>query len=145
MEWRRIVEEDRRRRVTTGKSGYPPPLDFNLVGEVERRELEKIKEFAGIQSDLTIDSYEKHFEYRPEEVVRRISPRPIFFATTETSVVVPTDETIAFYEKAKEPKKPWVVPASTAGSRLGTHMSGHGYAELIAKAFLDRFKKWIPP
>ena len=65
--------------------------------------------------------------------------------TVATSVVVPPDEAVSLYEKAREPKKLWIIPPASASFRYATHMHGHGYSEYLADAFIDWFNQWIPP
>lgn len=68
----------------------------------------------------------------------------MFFVTAETSVIVPPDESVSLYERAREPKKLWIIPRSDASFRYATHLKGHGYSDVVADAFLDWFRQWIP-
>lgn len=146
LEWRKIIEENRSQRVLTGKSRYVPSMDFLAFSKREAQEwIEMKKEFPGIMPDITVDTVERYLDYSPELVVDRISPRPLFLVTAETSVIVPPEETQYLYEKAREPKRMWIIPHSTADFRYATHSKGHGYSEPIARAFLDWLKQWIPP
>jgi len=145
LEWKRRVEEDRSRRISTGQSAYVSAFDFLAFSQRERQEWEEVqKEFPGVHPDITIETVEKYLEYKPEDVVDKISPRPIFFVTAETSVIVPPDESTFLYERAKEPKKLWIMPSHTASFRYATHLKGHGYSEPAARAFIDWYKQWIP-
>jgi uncharacterized protein len=146
LEWKSKIEENRRQRVLTGKSQYVPTFDFLAFSKRERREWDEMKkEFPGIMPDISVDTVEHYLEYEPELVVDRISPRPLFLVTAETSVIVPPDESDYLFQKAKEPKKLWIIPHSTADFRYATHSKGHGYSEPIAKEFIDWLNKWIPP
>ena len=53
----------------------------------------------------TLESVEAIIEYRPEQVADRISPRPVLFIHINNDVVVPVEESLNMYEKAREPKK----------------------------------------
>lgn len=146
LDWKKKIEENRRQRTLTGNSAYVSTFDFLAFSQRERQEWDAMrKEFPKIMPDITVDTVERYLEYEPELVVDRISPRPLFLVTAETSVIVPPDESDFLYQKAREPKKLWVIPHSTADFRYATHSKGHGYSEPVANAFLDWLKQWIPP
>ena len=127
--WKERVAEERARRVVTGESTYVSAFDFLAFSERERAEWEELqKEFPTTHPDITIETVEKYLEYRPEDVVDRIAPRAVFFVTAETSVIVPPDESVSLYERAREPKKLWIIPKSGASFRYATHLKGHGTA-----------------
>lgn len=61
-------------------------------------------------SDQTLDSAEAIVEFRPEEVLQLVSPRALMFVHGEQDTVVPVDESISMYERAREPKRLLLVP-----------------------------------
>jgi fermentation-respiration switch protein FrsA (DUF1100 family) len=145
LKWKDRIAEERLSRVTTGRSTYVPTFDFLAFSEQERAEWTELKkEFPTALPDITIETIEQYLEYRPEAVVAQISPRPVFFVTTATSVIVPPDECQSLYNKAGDPKKIWIIPPADASFRYATHMKGHGYSPHVAQAFLDWFREWIP-
>lgn len=145
LAWKTRIAEERTRRVTSGESTYVSTYDFLAFGAKERAEWDELeKEFPGSHPDITIETAEKYLEYRPEQVVDQISPRPIFFVTAQTSIIVPPDESISLYEKARQPKQLWLIPPSGAAHRYATHLKGHGYSDAVVTAFLDWFREWIP-
>jgi fermentation-respiration switch protein FrsA (DUF1100 family) len=146
LKWKEMIAEERRMRVLTGENTYVSAFDFLAFGEKERAEWEELQgEFPTTHPPITIETAEKYLEYKPEAVVAQISPRPVFFVTAATSIIVPPDESQHLYDAAREPKKLWVIPPSGASFRYATHLKGHGYSEHVAKAFLDWFNEWIPP
>jgi uncharacterized protein len=143
--WKARIEEERRQRVLTGESTYVSTYDFLAFGAKERAEWDELqKQFPASHPDITIETAEKYLEYKPEQLVAQIAPRPVFFVTAETSVIVPPDESVSLHEKARDPKKLWIIPPSDASFRYATHMKGHGYSDAVATAFIDWFKEWIP-
>ena len=143
--WKARIEEERRTRTLTGVSTYVSAYDFLAFGAKERAEWTELeKEFPTTHPDVTIETAEKYLEYKPEQFVKRISPRPVFFVTAATSVIVPPDESVSLYKKAREPKKLWIIPPVDASFRYATHMKGHGYSDVVADAFVNFFKEWIP-
>ena len=146
LKWRDRIDEERQRRVLTGENTYASAYDFLAFGEKERAEWEEFeKDFPTAHPDITIETAEKYLEYKPEQLVAQISPRPVFFVTAATSIIVPPDESLHLYAAAREPKKLWIIPPAGAAMRYATHLKGHGYSENVAKAFIDWFKEWIPP
>jgi fermentation-respiration switch protein FrsA (DUF1100 family) len=146
LKWRDMIDEERRKRTLTGEATYVSAFDFLAFSEKERAEWAELQdEFPTTHPPITIETAEKYLEYKPEAVVAQISPRPVFFVTAATSVIVPPDESIHLFEAAKEPKKLWIIPPSGASFRYATHLKGHGYAAHVAKAFIDWFTQWIPP
>lgn len=143
--WKARIEEERQRRAVTGGSTYVSTYDFLAFGAKERAEWDELqKQFPASHPDITIETAEKYLEYKPERVVDQIAPRPVFFVTAETSVIVPPDESVSLYEKAREPKKLWIIPPADASFRYATHMKGHGYSDAVANAFIAWFEQWIP-
>ena len=49
--------------------------------------------------------------FKPERVVDRISPRPAFFIGVADDTLVPTEETLALFARAREPKRLHLFPA----------------------------------
>jgi hypothetical protein len=144
--WKARVEDERRTRAVTGESTYVSAFDFLAFGARERAEWEELqKVFPTSHPDITIETVEKYLEYKPEQFVKRIAPRPVMFVTAATSVIVPPDESVSLFKKAKDPKKLWIIPPADASHRYATHLKGHGYSEPVADAFLDWYKQWIPP
>jgi uncharacterized protein len=145
LKWKERIAEERLTRVVTGRSAYVPTFDFLAFSEQERAEWTELKkEFPTALPDITIETIEQYLEYKPEAVVAQISPRPVFFVTTATSVIVPPDECQSLYDKAREPKRIWIIPPADASFRYATHMKGHGYSPQVAEAFLGWFREWIP-
>jgi len=45
------------------------------------------------------------FSFNPEWVVDKIAPRPILFITTDNDRLVPPEESLHLYQRARQPKK----------------------------------------
>jgi len=145
LDWKSRVDEERRTRTLTGTSTYVSAYDFLAFGTRERAEWAVLeKEYPASHPDITLETVEKYLEYKPERVVRRIAPRPVFFVTAATSVIVPPDESVSLYRKARKPKKLWIIPPTDAAFRYATHLKGHGYSQAVADAFVDWYKQWLP-
>ena len=71
--------------------------------------------------------------YDPIRYIDQISPRPLFLIHGDHDTVVPVWMSHALYEKAREPKKLWIVPGA---DHLACHrVAGEQYVKDIAEFF----------
>ncbi len=118
LELLRRIDADRKARLTTGKSELMGPTGGILVGDpataAARDEVvRRIPEMENaISTDYSLATAEKLLEFKPVEVVARISPRAIMFIAAELDAVTPADDVVDMYERAGEPKKLWVIPGA---------------------------------
>lgn len=100
------VEEDRVRRVTTGKSKRVEPfVHYSLDPATEdyvQAELDPLIERSGRQVDLQLT--ESILAAKPETMAAAISPRPLFIAHGKNNKLHPPDAAEQLYAKAGEPK-----------------------------------------
>ena len=117
-EWLQLldrIEQDRRSRVLTGKSELFAPGEI-LVGdpstdEDRARVMSKIPEMGGYKGTVySVATAEKLLEFKPIDVVDRISPRAILYIVAERDTICPADQALEMYERTLEPKKLWVIP-----------------------------------
>jgi pimeloyl-ACP methyl ester carboxylesterase len=116
-EWREFLkrlERDRVRRVVEGTSEVVDRLEIMVPDPLSEKVLaEAVRAFPRAYFRLSLASAEKIIEFRPEDVVDRISPRAILFIHAGEDDLVPTDESRVMYERAKEPKRLVVLPGVT--------------------------------
>jgi fermentation-respiration switch protein FrsA (DUF1100 family) len=105
----RELEEDRKTRVLTGESRRVPRthIQWSTDPEIQPR-VKRIEEKEEFCNSLPLETAEAVIEYRPGDVVARISPRPILFLSVENDVLTPNEAAGELYEAAGEPKR-WVV------------------------------------
>jgi uncharacterized protein len=72
-------------------------------------------------------------QHDPIRYVDKISPRPLFFIHGTKDKIVPVGMSRTLFEKAKEPKKLWIVPG--AGHLTIRKMEGPQYEQSIAEFF----------
>ena len=117
-EWLQLldrIEKDRRSRVLTGKSELFAPGEI-LVGdpstdEDRARVMSKIPEMDSYKGTVySVATAEKLLEFKPIDVVDRISPRAILYIVAERDTICPADQALEMYERTLEPKKLWVIP-----------------------------------
>ena len=112
-EWRTLLEEleeDRKKRVLTGNSrmvslAYIMPDE---ASKARRQELLKIDPTAC--TELPLETVEAVIEFKPDEVVHQITPRPLLFTVAGRDILAPVEFTRELYDRAGEPKKFVVIP-----------------------------------
>lgn len=108
-EWCDFLEElsaDRAARVVDGAGAWvgpdhvavPDPKTVAWHDEVHERFPERVYK-------LPLESAERIIEYRPEDVVGRISPRPVLIIHVTDDRLVPAEQAYRLYERAGDPKK----------------------------------------
>ena len=120
-EWKEFlcrVEADRVKRVLTGAS---EPVRFGeiLVGSPKAKEGRRriIEEIAPPSPpyrtpDATLQTAEQILEYRPEQFVARLSPRPLLIVHGAADDITPVEEAEALHAAAGEPKKLVILPSA---------------------------------
>jgi fermentation-respiration switch protein FrsA (DUF1100 family) len=63
-----------------------------------------------MRCELSWETAEKTIEYKPIDVVDRISPRALLLIGAEKDTICPIEGYHKLYERAKEPKKLVVLP-----------------------------------
>jgi uncharacterized protein len=137
------VQEDRINRALTGKSkdfsGFlnegtdsvlimPPALSSSL------KDAEQVEEKKGNKTTLaTVDGW---LDYKPEEIIDKVSPTPILFVQAEKDELEADDADILF-RKAKEPKKLFTL-------KDGVHFDVYGKrTNEVMKPVLEWFKQYL--
>jgi dipeptidyl aminopeptidase/acylaminoacyl peptidase len=111
LEFQRRLETDRVRRVVTGESEWVAPEEIMVRDPVALEHERKMRaEFPERDFKLELSAADAIIQFKPELVVHRISPRAILFIGVTEDALVPTDETIAMYERAGQPKSITLMP-----------------------------------
>ena len=113
-EWRALqlrLAEDRRQRVLTGRLQYVHAKEIVPEPESTTQLFEQIlHQYPQWSREITLASGEALIAYRPESVVRSISPRAIMWLHGDADERVSMEESASMYEKAGEPKKLLILP-----------------------------------
>jgi len=78
---------------------------------------------AAWRNELTLRSIEMYAEYEPGGYIERIGPTPLLMITADADTLTPTDEILAAYGRAREPKQLLIVPGGhydIYGTQRGT-------------------------
>jgi pimeloyl-ACP methyl ester carboxylesterase len=99
MRFTRMLEEGRRHRETTGES---PMVDRDMIVPVPAH---LRKHLASNSLDqFTVDTAQTMYDFRAEEVVGKIGPRPLLLMHSSVDSVTPTAESIELFGRANQPK-----------------------------------------
>ena len=125
-EWDEFVARlaaDRSKRVHSGESSRVHPLEIVPPDPQSESFFERIyPEFPQMRCELPLETAEALIEFRPEEQVDRLAPRPLMLVHGTADRLVPADESRHMFERAGSPRQlellpgvghfDWVVPGS---------------------------------
>jgi uncharacterized protein len=103
------LAKDRLKRVLTGHSEMVPSDDVMVPDPRTDAEHKKSDEKMAWRFELPLESAEAIIDFKPEDMVARIAPRPILFIHCDKDILIPLDEAFTAYGRAGEPKKLMVV------------------------------------
>lgn len=106
-EFLRVLREDRRKRVLTGKGDAVPVatlLNSAQTTQFLGAAMEAMPEFY---SEISWESAEATLEYRPNDVVAKIAPRALMLIAADRDDLCKADAYRETFERAGEPKR-WV-------------------------------------
>jgi alpha-beta hydrolase superfamily lysophospholipase len=123
-EFQAQLAQDRSRRVRTGESTRVHPLEIVLPDPESESFFEHLYgEFPEMRCELALETAEALIEFRPEDLVGRIAPRPVLLVHGAADRLVPPDESRHFFERAGSPRRleilpglghfDWVLPSSS--------------------------------
>jgi len=150
-EWRALLKElddDIKQRVLTGESRRVPLEHIWVLAGAEAAVEDEWKEKDWIGGMLPLTFFESIINFKPEEIVDKISPRPIFFQHPPIEMAVDCEESAIMYEKAREPKKLWILPESDVPTHFDVYKGcdgGPGFFNTVMQVTIDWLKQYIPP
>jgi len=108
-QFRKRIEDDRARRVTTGESEY---IDaFDIIRPTPAEEAYRTGAATkALSVEMPLETADDLLTYKPELEVHRIAPRPLFVIGAELDYIVDVQESHRLYEKALEPKRLHILP-----------------------------------
>lgn len=133
------IEEDRRLRVLSGEGRKLDPLELALRDPQSRAFLpEALKAYPDMRCEISWETLEKTLEYKPIEVVDRISPRALLLVGAEKDSICPIEGYQKLYERAREPKKLAILPITHYEIYAGQWFEESSH---LAREWFDRFLK----
>jgi uncharacterized protein len=100
------VDSNRQQVVRGGAGELVDPREELMVATPERRQARRGQSNESVIGErYQLRSADSLLQYRPIEVVARISPRALLLTSVEDDVVTPEDHAVALFEQAGSPKK----------------------------------------
>src|SRR5262252_7647532 len=93
-----MLEEGKRHRARTGQSLMVPRYDIVPIPPRLRGNLA-----AGSVQMFTAETAQSMFDFRPDDVVGRIAPRPLLLLHSSVDSVTPTEQSVELFKRAAEP------------------------------------------
>jgi uncharacterized protein len=125
-----MLEENRRHKERTGETLLVPRFDVVPMAPHLRGNLS-----AAAQMTVSGDTAQSMFDFRAEEVVHRISPRPVLFLHGSDDTVTPTEQSVRLWELAGQPKDLVLITGTDHFPLAGDNPRTRG----ILKGWLDRY------
>jgi uncharacterized protein len=102
----KMLEEGRAYRARTGKSLMVPRYDIVPIPDHVRENLERHK--VGMLAPNSVEMFpaetaQSMFDFRAEEVVGNIAPRPLLLIHAANDSVTPTEQSIELFKHARQP------------------------------------------
>ena len=102
---------DRSRRVRSGESTRVHPLEIVPPDPESNSFFERIyTEFPEMRCELPLETAEALIEFRPEEQVPRLAPRPLLLIHGIADRLVPPDESRSMFDQAGSPRQLQLLP-----------------------------------
>ena len=125
-----ILDAGRAHLEKTGEPMWVSRWDIVPVPEEQRRNLPK-----NPVTRVRVDTAQSMFDFRAEDVVGNIAPRPLMLLHTANDEVTPTEQSLRLYEKSGEPAELYVFMGESHFPLAG---KGEPARSLI-KSWLDRY------
>ena len=133
---------DRSRRVRSGESTRVHPLEIVPPDPEAESFFERIyAEFPEMRCELPLETAEALIEFRPEDQVARLAPRPLLLVHGAADRLVPPDESRQVFERAAEPRRLEVLPG--IGHFDWVLAGSHGFGEVTQR--VTRFLVEVAP
>ncbi|MCQ4159038.1 alpha/beta hydrolase [Roseomonas sp. GC11] len=126
-----LLEEGRRHKQETGQSKWISRFDAVPIPEALRKNLSP-KAILEIPVETALSMY----NFRAEDVVADIAPRPILFFHTANDGITPTEQSIRLFEKAAQPAELMLV---TGTSHFPLSRDDAPRTKALIKGWLDKF------
>jgi uncharacterized protein len=99
-----VLVRGRKQRQETGEPLWVSRFDVVPIPEKLRKHLS-----PKAQLEVTADTAQSMFDFRAEEVVANIAPRPLLLFHTADDIITPTEQSIRMFERAGQPTELMLV------------------------------------
>jgi pimeloyl-ACP methyl ester carboxylesterase len=101
-----MLDEGRRHRERTGQSLMVPRYDIVPIPGAVRADLEKQGKTMfppGTITEFPAETAQSMFDFRADDVVGRIAPRPLLLIHSASDSVTPTEQSLEMFKRAGQP------------------------------------------
>jgi uncharacterized protein len=126
-----LLEEGRKQKAETGKSKWISRFDAVPIPEHLRKNLS-----PKAIMEIPVETARSMYNFRADDVVADIAPRPILFLHTANDTITPTEQSIRMFEKAGQPAELILV---TGTSHFPLAEKDAPRTKAIIKGWLDKF------
>ena len=110
VQLRQELAADRQRRARDGKGGRADAITILNAAQTRNFLEPLLKDNPAMKCEMSWETVEKTLEYKPIDVVDKISPRPLLLIAARDDDTCPMEGYEKLYERAREPKKLVVLP-----------------------------------
>jgi pimeloyl-ACP methyl ester carboxylesterase len=132
------IRSDRRRRALEGKSELVHPFDIVRLDSATKVYVDaELYPEPGFGSEVSLESADLLFRFRPADVVDRIAPRPLLLVHGQDNRLHSVDESHDLYALAREPKRLVVLEGSGHTDWMFDDHPTFRHAIELTHAFID--------
>jgi len=126
-----LLQQGREHKQETGESMWISRFDAVPIPEALRKNLS-----PKAIMEIPVETAWSMYNFRADDVVADISPRPILFLHTANDTITPTEQSIRMFEKAGQPAELVLI---TGTSHFPLAEKDAPRTKMIIKAWLDKF------
>lgn len=126
-----LLEKGRQQKRETGKSMWISRFDAVPIPETLRKNLS-----PKAIMEIPVETAWSMYNFRAEDVVADIAPRPVLFLHTANDTITPTEQSIRMFEKAGQPAELILI---TGTSHFPLAEGDAPRTKAIIKDWLDKF------
>lgn len=126
-----LLEQGRKHKAETGKSMWISRFDAVPIHEHLRKNLS-----PKAIMEIPVETAWSMYNFRADDVVADIAPRPILFLHTANDTITPTEQSIRMFEKAGQPAELILI---TGTSHFPLAEKDAPRTRTIIKGWLDKF------
>ena len=125
------LEKGREHKRITGKSLWISRFDAVPIPEALRKNLS-----PKALMEIPVETAQSMYDFRAEDVVGNIAPRPLLLLHTANDSITPTEQSVRMFEKAGTPTELMLV---TGTSHFPLAPADAPRTKMVIKSWLDKF------
>ncbi len=126
-----LLEKGRKHKAETGKSLWMSRFDAVPIPEALRKNLS-----PKALMEIPTETAQSMFDFRAEDVIANIAPRPLLLLHTANDTITPTEQSVRMFAKAGQPAELVLI---TGTSHFPLAPADAPRTKLVIKSWLDKF------